>query len=316
MTRPGAARVELFCALSTALLCACGQPTPRELAATTSYRLARDHGRYRAADGLQLFSIEVGSGPEVVLLHGNPTSTYTWREIVRPLAQRYRVYAFDFPGFGFSDKPRDASYSTSWLASVVDRYMKAVGIESAILVGSSMGGEIAAEVAVLYAARVRGLVLLAPTGLAIDAGYEQPFLRRLAAWPGLGAWLARLPARRFVRRSLARSVHDPATHDEADIDAYYDPLRSVGGMIGFLGRAGQRPSRSRDGLVRQIRAPTAILVGDHDRRVERAISERYRALIAGSRLKVLERTGHLPQEERPRAVIAEIDLVADAASLF
>ena len=60
---------------------------PAELARTTPYDLARKEGHYVTIDGLQVFAITAGHGRDVVLIHGNPSSTYTWRKVVAPLAK-------------------------------------------------------------------------------------------------------------------------------------------------------------------------------------------------------------------------------------
>ena len=96
--------------LAAVLLASCARLPPAELAATTPFGLARTQGRFVAVGGLRVFAITLGQGPDVVLLHGNPASTYSWRRVLEPLAARHRVHAIDLPGYGFSDKPADAPY--------------------------------------------------------------------------------------------------------------------------------------------------------------------------------------------------------------
>src|SRR2546427_5073862 len=141
------------------LLVGCARRQPVELARTTPWATARDHGRYVTVNGLGVFAITLGSGRDVVLLHGNPASTYSWRKVMGPLAARYRVHAIDLPGFGFSDKP-DASYDTAWLAGAVVGYLDVERIPRAVLVGNSTGGAVATEAAILHRERVAAPVLL------------------------------------------------------------------------------------------------------------------------------------------------------------
>src|SRR5439155_22785353 len=105
---------------------------------------------------------------------------------------------------------------------------------------------------------------------------------------------------------LGRAVYAPATGSEADGDAYYTPLRTAGGTNALVARLRQRTPADRAARVRTIRAPTLVITGDTDRLVPLEAARAYHALIAGSELLVLERTGHLPQEERPERVGAEI----------
>ena len=97
----------IVCVSLTVSLCVagCTGPDHRELAARTSFELARSHGRYVEVNGLDTFAIVAGEGPDVILLHGDLSSTYTWRHLIEPLARTRRVHAIDLPGHGFSEKP-------------------------------------------------------------------------------------------------------------------------------------------------------------------------------------------------------------------
>ena len=289
-----------------ALLVGCAHPQPAELARTTAWSTARDRGRYVTVNGLRLFAITLGSGRDVVLLHGNPASTYSWRKVMGPLAARYRVHAIDLPGFGFSDKPGDASYDTAWLAATVLGYLDAERMPRAVLVGNSMGGAVATEAAIVQPERVAALVLLGAAGLPEAEAGGPPLSFRMLAWPVIGPALRELPARSRVRTRLREAVYDPSTITDADVDAYYAPLRTAGGTNAFLARLPQKTGEDRAARVRTIRAPTLVITGDTDRLVPPATARRYHELIAGSELLVLEQTGHIPQEERPERVVAEI----------
>ena len=292
--------------VSLLLLVGCARRQPVELARTTPWATARDHGRYVTVNGLRVFAITLGSGRDVVLLHGNPASTYSWRKVMGPLAARYRVHAIDLPGFGFSDKPGDASYDVPWLAGAVLGYLDAERIPRAVLVGNSMGGAVATEVAIVRPERVGALVLLGAAGLP-EAEVDGRLLSyRVLTWPVIGPVLRELPARGRVRAGLKKAVYDPSIITDADVDAYYAPLRTAGGANAFLARLQQTTSEDRAARVRTIRAPTLVITGDTDRLVPPATARRYHELIAGSEVLVLEQTGHIPQEERPERVVAEI----------
>ena len=128
----------------------------------------------------------------------------------------------------------------------------------------------------------------------------------MLTWPVIGPVLRALPARGRVRSRLREAVYDPSTITETDVDAYYAPLRSEGGTNAFLARLRRNTKEDRSPRVRTIRAPTLVITGDTDRLVPPATARRYHELIAGSELLVLERTGHIPQEERPERVVAEV----------
>ncbi len=79
-------------------------------------------------EGLRLHYLEAGEGDPVLLLHGWPTSSFLWRNLIPILAEGNRVIAPDLPGFGRSDKPLDASYSFGFYNRVLDGFLSAVGV--------------------------------------------------------------------------------------------------------------------------------------------------------------------------------------------
>ena len=80
-------------------------------------------------DGLELAYRDQGSGPPVLLLHGWPTSSFLWRNVIPPIAGANRVIAPDLPGFGASAKPLDASYSFHFFDRTLDGFLEALGID-------------------------------------------------------------------------------------------------------------------------------------------------------------------------------------------
>jgi hypothetical protein len=225
--------IALLCLVS---LAACTGVQPAELARTTPYALARTHGRFVSVDGMRVFAITAGTGRDVVLLHGNMASTYSWRNVIEPLAARYRMHAIDLPGYGFSDKPADASYTPDWQARNVVGYLDAAGIERAVLVGNSMGGHIATEVAIRYPNRVAALILLGASGLPISGEGGYPLSVRMLGWPVIGPVLRAAMTRGRVRQRLREAVYDPDQITDADVDAFIAPLRSAGGAHALVAR--------------------------------------------------------------------------------
>jgi len=293
-------------AISLLFLAACARPDHREIAASTTFALARDHGRFVEVNGLDTFAIVRGEGPDILLLHGNPASTYSWRHLIEPLARNHRVHAIDLPGYGFSEKPADAPYTPTWMAGHAAAYLQRSGVEQAVVVGNSMGGEVASEFAALYPRSTRALVLIAPAGLRTDEPDERPLAMRVASLPLLGGLMARLPLRAVIAGALRDAYYDPALLTDADIDAYYAPIRSRGGLTAFLARMRRDTTLDRTDVVKRIRTPTLIVLGEVDRLVPLAVGRRYGELIADSRVVVIEKAGHVPQEERPDAVLAAI----------
>src|SRR5256885_15370603 len=114
---------------------------------------------------LRVHHMHGGRGPAVVFVHGLGSSGYVeWRQTLESTAARHRVFAPDLPGYGRSDKPR-ARYTIPYFARFVQRYMNDRRLRSAVLVGASLGGRIALEVALEQPKLVRKLVLVNTLGL-------------------------------------------------------------------------------------------------------------------------------------------------------
>lgn len=293
------------------LLAACPAPDLEEVAARQPWALARQEGRYVEVKGLRMYALTLGTGPDVVLIHGSPASMRTWKHVIEPLAERHRVHAVDLPGFGMSEKP-DVGYEDAWLAEHLVGYLDAAGVASAVLVGNSMGGTIATETAMRFPERVRALVLLGTSGLPPPEGVESAvregdtFLVSLLRWPGMEAVVRALPTKGVLREQLGPAYYDPAQLTERDLEEWHVPLRTAGGMRAYLAREARAPDPRRAERMRGVRVPTLLLHGDTDRLVPREVAERHHELLPDSELVILEATGHLPQEERPERVVFEI----------
>src|SRR2546426_114084 len=155
--------------------------------------------RYLRVDGAKIRYIDAGHGAPVIFLHGLGASMYAWRKnLPAVVAAGFRVIAFDNRAFGLSDKP-PAPYDNAAYARLTVALMDSLRLTDAVLVGHSMGGAIAAEVAIAYPQRVRGLVLMGSAGL----GAREPLLFRIARWPVLGRVALAFRGRAFTGRLLS-----------------------------------------------------------------------------------------------------------------
>lgn len=112
------------------------------------------------AAGLRLAYREQGSGPPVMLLHGWPTSSYLWRDVMPAIAQSNRVVALDLPGFGGSDKPLDAAYDFEFFERAIDGFLEALEIDEVGLAVHDLGGPVGLHWTLGRPERVTKLALL------------------------------------------------------------------------------------------------------------------------------------------------------------
>ena len=137
-------------------------------------RAEREHpptGKFVEIDGVRLHYVERGEGPPVVLIHGNTVSLADFEAsgLIDRLASGHRVIAFDRPGFGHSDRPRDRLWTPAEQARMLHAALAQLGAEQPVVVGHSMGTLVALAMALDHPEHVRSLVLL--------SGYYYPNVR-------------------------------------------------------------------------------------------------------------------------------------------
>ncbi|MDE2058313.1 MAG: alpha/beta hydrolase [candidate division NC10 bacterium] len=224
-----------------------------------------------------------GEGRPVILLHGWGTSAESLSVVAKALEDRFRVYALDLPGFGWT--PSAATTWGTWeYASYVEAFMDRVGIPMASMVGHSFGGRIALVLAAQRPDRVRSLVLVASAGIRPKRG----LLYRVKA----GA--ARL-AKRFFSLSLWGRLGERVVAELYRRVGSRD-YRNAGPLRATLVKVVGEDLR---GILSSIRVPTLIIWGDRDQEVPFSSMEIMARGIPGSRLEVLEGAGHFPFVDRP-----------------
>lgn len=259
-----------------------------------------------------------GSGPAVVLIHGLTGSSSTWREVMPVLAERYTVIAPDLLGHGESAKPR-GDYSLGAFASGIRDLLVGLGIERATVVGHSLGGGVAMQLAYQFPQRCERLVLVSSGGL----GKEVSWFLKLVSLPGseLVMPLFLLPHMKDALERVALALGNlPGVRTGSELSSYSKEVwRSYAGLTETQNRMafihtvrsvidplGQRVS-ARDRLYLAQKVPTLIVWGDRDKVIP--VEHAYAAhdLIPGSHLAVVEGVGHFVPIERPGAFIEAFD---------
>ena len=264
--------------------------------------------------GLRLHHTYGGTGRPLVFIHGLGSSGYIeWRFNLPHFVRHHRVFAPDLPGFGRSEKPR-ARYGVPFFARTVNRYLEAKRLREITLVGTSLGGRIALEVAFRYPERLGRLVLVNALGLGRP---QVQLYYGLVTVPRVGEAFMRVAKEALhrappnvIRRLAGRYLGATADLERTMDDRYLDDLREMYAETGY-----QAAYLS---TVRSLVTPGA-LIGEHDlsRRLHRLKppvlfvwgaddplfplehATRAHALLPGSRLAVIEGAGHTPQAERP-----------------
>jgi len=247
------------------------------------------------AGGIPVRAIRAGQGDTtLLLLHGFGESLTTWRAIFDPLAADREVIAIDLPGFGGSGKP-DTVYSLPAMTEQLSRFIDANLTGPVIVVGHSMGGELAASLALARPDRVIRLILIAPAGYRIGLGGIVDTM-----YPSKAATLGKY----LGLRSFITPIHDLAWLGEPDSVASYDLT-----VDPRYSRAAARVLQEFDfvGLRERfasITQPTLLLWGGNDPVVPFAVGDSLARLIPCSRLSSLRTAFHRPHAEVPDTVLA------------
>ena len=270
---------------------------------------------YLKLGGLTLHHTYGGAGSPVVFIHGLGSSGYIeWRFNLDYFARRHRVFAPDLPGFGRSDKPASARYDMAYFARTIDRYMADRRLRNAVVVGTSMGGRVALEVALAHPARVGRLVLVNSLGLGrprIQPYYPAMLMPRLGETilSGMKHGLRWAPSP-VIRSLAARFIGAAGNLEQTMSDEYLDDLREMYAAEGYAGaylasvRSIANPRSYLGGLdvsprLARIDKPVLLIWGANDPLFPVEQARRAHRAIPGSRLSVIEGAGHTPQAEKP-----------------
>lgn len=268
----------------------------------------------------------------VVLLHHFWGNVATWRRVLRGLDDRdIPAVAVDRPGFGWSQRPNPARarshdpnpYTRAFTVDAARRAVADAGFDEVVVVGSSMGGALAIELADMLtngahtnarepprAPRPAHLVLLSPA-LASDVGVPAP-LRALLRGERVNR-IMRPVVERFSRGMdldrVAGGWHDRSLADESDVTAYAEPMQLPGWAHGVWQLLTVESPPSLHRTAAGLDVPTTVVSGRHDRTI-RPRWNRRTARTMDARLVEVD-AGHTPQEEAPHLVV---DLVADVVA--
>ncbi len=259
-------------------------------------------------DGLRVRCLTAGKegAPPALLLHGGgfDAADFSYRYAIEPLSRLRPVVAFDWPGYGGSDKP-NLRYDLAFYARFLERLMDSLEIQRAALVGISMGGGAGLSFALRSPERVEKLVLVASYGLGKDMPYGR--LGYLLAHAPLAADLVYALLRRSrssLRWGLRRIVLDPRVVSDDLVEEARRLLNQPAAGRAF--RSFRRSEMGWDGLstdlshcLGELAASTLLVHGEHDRVVPLKWAQRAHERLPNSELCVLRDCGHWPPRERP-----------------
>ena len=262
--------------------------------------------------------IDEGKGDILLLIHGLGSNAKAWSKNIPALSRDHRVIAVDLPGYGTSDKGH-YQYTLSFYATVLKEFLAGLGVDEAVFIGHSMGGQIAMVSALENPELVQGLVLISP------AGFE-------AFTDGEGDWLRRAVSAKFVSETTVRGVainlesnfYDTPEDAEfmitdrlqvrgaSDFDRYcYAVSLNVAAMLDY-------PVYDR---LDEISQPTLVLFGENDNLIPNRflhggftedVAQRGMSKLNNGKLVMMSECGHFVQFEKAEETNqAVVDFLAD-----
>jgi pimeloyl-ACP methyl ester carboxylesterase len=254
-------------------------------------------GQIIELDGLPTHYIEKGSGEPVILIHGFFFDTYMWNKNINVLAERFKVYAIDLWGFGYSTRePLDYGYPL--YTKQLLKFMDTLDIPRASLIGQSMGGGTIINFTVSNQDRVDKIVLVDPAGMP----NRLPIMGRITNLPKLGELIYNLNVN-FTRKMTLKSTF---LHNKHIItDEYFENATRFHKIKGTT-EAMLYITRKQffDTLIEEIKAlslinvPTLIVWGREEKAIPLNTGQEMHKILKGSRFEIIDEAGHCPHDDQ------------------
>lgn len=244
----------------------------------------------------------------LVLIHGTSSSLHTWEKLTSLLNQadygNKRVISLDMPAFGLTGPNPENKYSYENFTQVIDSLLIKLNVKTCIIGGNSLGGGIAWHYAVTYKNKVARLILIDASGYPKkDEKGSLGF--KIAQTPVLNNLLLYITPKSLVQKSLEGAYYDPTLLEANTITRYHELLLCEGNRAAtlslFKNKIEQHPE-----LIKTIQAPTLIIWGKEDGLISWENANLFHQDIANSQVVMLEKVGHVPNEEAPDKVAVAI----------
>jgi pimeloyl-ACP methyl ester carboxylesterase len=261
-------------------------------------RFAR--GKFVNVDDKKVHYIEKGDGKPLILIHGFLYHTVMWKQSIDALAEKFKVFAIDLWGWGYSERLKKTEYSFDRYRKQVTGFMDALDISEATLVGQSMGGGISVYVAAHHPERVDRLILVAPAVIP----YPMTLIGRIYQLPLVGEFLNAIPGNALMKNNIKTVwFYDKSKVTDDYAAEVLQPMcikGSYAGMMYILRHVLKAPYVEKEAnMLAEMNKPALIIHGRQDKAIPVDKSEALNALWKESKLEIFEEAGHTPHEEYP-----------------
>lgn len=238
-----------------------------------------------------------GTGPDLVLVHGTPSWSYLWRNVVPALARDFTVYVLDLPGYGDSPAPADGVASIATHASALVELLDHWGLEAPAIAGHDIGGGIAVRAHLLHERWFRRIALI---DAVVLAPWVTPTTRHIQAHLDVYRTMPNHIFEQVTAAHLRTAVHHD--FDEGAFAAYHGRWQGEAGQAAYLEKVAhfdEEDTREFEPMLGTIAVPVLILWGTQDAWLDPSLAGRVGDLIPGSRVRLIPDAGHFSMEDAP-----------------
>jgi len=240
-------------------------------------------------DGNKIRYLEEGTSKNtLILLHGLGASAERWEDVIPLFAKKFRVIVPDLIGFGYSDKP-SIDYTTDYFAEFMSKFVEKVGIKEMSIIGSSLGGQIAAEFIINQNADVKKLVLVSPSGVMKHSTPALDAYISAALYPNTDSAL-----NAFQAMSGRKKI------DEKIVSGFIERMQLPNAKMAFMSTLlGLSNSKVVTEKLQLITIPTLIVWGENDPVIPIEYAQSFISGINDCRFYKMIGCAHTPYVEKP-----------------
>ncbi|MBC5842009.1 alpha/beta hydrolase [Flavobacterium sp. F-380] len=234
----------------------------------------------------------------IVLIHGTAASLHTFDSWTNQLKNTNRVIRMDLPAYGLTGPFSHGNYSIENYTLFIQNFLDALKVKHCIIVGNSLGGEIAWNYTFKHPQRVDKLILIDATGYPV-VSKSVPLAFQIGQTPVLNKILTYITPRFIVKSSIENIYYDATKVTPSLVDRYYELTLREGNRQAFIDRFAIVKDTNAYKKIKKINQPTLVLWGSNDLLIPIENAARFHTDLPNSMLHIIEKTGHTPMEESP-----------------
>jgi pimeloyl-ACP methyl ester carboxylesterase len=234
----------------------------------------------------------------IVLIHGTAASLHTYDAWTSTLKATNRVIRMDLPAYGLTGPFPDRNYSIQHYTEFIKAFLDELKVKQCILVGNSLGGEIAWNYTIKQPDMVQKLILIDAAGYPTTSK-SVPIAFKIGRTPFLNKILTYVTPRFIVKASVENIYFDKSKITSSVIDRYYELALREGNRQAFIDRFTTTKDTTAYRKIKTIQQPTLVLWGAKDLLIPLENATKFHNDLPNNSLSIIEKTGHTPMEESP-----------------